>query len=116
MYNVGDKVRQILKEEWDEEMTFPEMVQKLIDGEFEAGTELVTTDADNDKNTFYVSKNTYGYGISKEADGFIPNKATFPSVLNAKWTVKEKVKEQPIKEMSIEELQKELGYKIKIVE
>lgn len=98
------------------EFTFPEMVQKLIDGEFEVGTELVVTDSDNDESTFYVRKNMYGYGISKETDWFFENKATFPSVLNAKWTVKEEVKEEPIKEMSIEELQKELGYKIKITE
>jgi len=96
--------------------TFPEMVQKLIDGEFEVGTELVMTDEDGLKGTFYVRKNMYGYGISKEADWFVENKATFPSVLNGIWTVKEEVKEEPIKEMSIEELQKELGYKIKITE
>ena len=101
---------QIEKVEESKEMTFPEMVQKLIDGEFEVGTELANSD---NRKIHYVLKNGYGYGLSARTDGFFgKTQLTYPSYVNAKW----KVKEQPIKEMSIEELQKELGYKIKIVE
>lgn len=96
---------QIEKVEESKEMTFPEMVQKLIDGEFEVGTELIVKDQDGDTKTYEVIKNMYGFGLDIE-------KSIYPSVFNGKWTVKE----QPIKEMSIEELQQELGYKIKIVE
>ena len=93
--------------------TFPEMVQNLIDGEFEVGTELVVKDKDNLESTFYVGENKYGYGFTTEPGGFFTDTgASLPSSVNGTWTVKE----QPIKEMSIEELQKELGHKIKIVE
>ncbi|WP_407390380.1 hypothetical protein [Carnobacterium jeotgali] len=104
--------KQIEKVEESKEMTFPEMVQKLIDGEFEAGTELIMTDPVNYKVTFYVVKNIYGYGLSTRKDDIEDTDLSYPSYINGAWTVKE----QPIKEMSIEELQKELGYKIKIVE
>lgn len=107
--NQVEKIEEI--ENMQTEMTFPEMAQKLIDGEFEVGTELVITDEDELEVTFYVTKNMYGYGISRFED-FEPTIVSNPSHINGKW----KVKEQPIKEMSIEEVQKELGYKIKIVE
>lgn len=103
---------QIEKVEESKEMTFPEMVQKLIDGEFEVGTELLSKDnIKNVEQSLYVGKNQYGYGLTTEPGGFFTTSGAFlPSGLNGTWTV------QQVKEMSIEELQKELGYKIKIVE
>lgn len=107
MYKVGDKVRQILKEGWDEEMTFPEMAQKLIDGQFEVGTELVTHG-----KSFWVDTHSGEYGLKDVDKGAFVSAMLRVTEMNAIWTVKE----QPIKEMSVEEVQKELGYKIKIVE
>lgn len=106
MGKVGDKVRQILKEERDKEMTFPEMAQKLIDGEFEIGTELVCN-----HESYWVNKLS-GYGLKPSKGAFVTQIHVGSIEMNSTW----KVKEQPTKEMSIEELQKELGYKIKIVE
>ena len=94
------------------EMTFPEMAQKLIDGKFEIGAELIAKDIQGDNTSFYVGNNVFGYGITYKKDEWVNNSATHASNFNATWTVKE----QPIKEMSIEEIQKELGYKLKIVE
>ena len=100
--------KQIEKVEESKEMTFPEMVQKLIDGEFEVGTELINLD-----NVYYVGKGGLdNYGITKDKNSWAIQATFGINQLNTLWTVKE----QPIKEMSIEELQKKLGYKIKIVE
>lgn len=88
------------------EMTFPEMAQKLIDGEFEVGTELVA-----DNKSYFVDK-ANGYGLKSKITGSIVCVQIGAYIMNSKWTVKE----QPIKEMSIEDIQKELGYKVKITE
>ena len=95
------------------QMTFPEMVQKLIDGEFEVGTELVA-----DGDSYFVDKVWRGgYGLSTSKSSYEVSVRLGASHMNSTWTVKEEVpEEEPIKEMSIEEVQKELGYKIKIVE
>lgn len=101
---------QIKKVENKTEFTFPEMAQKLIDGEFEIGTELVT----NDDSTYFVDRtgNSLKYGLKTIKDGGFVTSNISASDFNATW----KVKEQVIKEMSIEEIQKELGYKIKVTE
>lgn len=96
---------EIEKVEESKEMTFPEMVQKLIDGEFEVGTGLIATDKNGKNKRYEAVRNLCGYGINTE-------ESITPNYINGSWIVEE----QPIKEMSIEELQKELGYKIKIVE
>jgi len=94
-------------ENMQKEMTFPEMAQKLIDGEFEVGTELVSREA-----SFWVDKSSfYGYGLKHKKNNSNIEIIASSGHLNSRW----KVKEQKIKEMSIEQLQKELGYKIKIV-
>lgn len=98
---------QIEKVEESKKMTFPEMVQKLIDGEFEVGTELVTHG-----KSFWVGTHSGEYGLKDVDKGAFVSAMLRVTEMNATWTVKE----QPIKEMSIEELQKKLGYKIKIVE
>ena len=99
---------QIEKVEESKEMTFPEMVQKLIDGEFEVGTELVA-----DGDSYFVDKLSDGrYGLSPSKSSWEVSFKLGATSMNSTWTVKE----EPVKEMSIEELQKELGYKIKIVE
>lgn len=98
-------------------LLFPEFVQKLLNGDFEEGAEVTAKDRDGDIDTLYVGKNRYGYGLCDNAGSYFDNtSATFPSKMNGTWSVKEESKEEPIKEMSIEELQKELGYKIKITE
>lgn len=101
---------QIEKVENKTEFTFPQMAQKLIEGEFEEGTELVTDNG----STYFVDragyKRTYGLKSSKNG-GLVISQISAPD-FNATW----KVKEQSIKEMSIEEIQKELGYKIKVTE
>src|SRR5699024_10530607 len=96
------------------EFTFPEMVQKLIDGEFEVGTELVA-----DGKSYFVDRVLLQrkYGLKSNEEGSIVSTTIGANAFNAAWTVKEELtKEEPIKEMSIEEVQKELGYKIKITE
>lgn len=98
---------QIEKVEENKEMTFPEMVQKLIDGEFEVGTELVTRG-----KSFWVDTHSGEYGLKDVDKGAFVSATLRVTEINATWSVKE----QLIKEMSMEELQKELGYKIKIVE
>lgn len=101
----------------DEEFTFPEMAQKLIDGEFEEGTELIafrkSSIAGNILANYFVGVNgTDNYGLKEKTDSAFISTSLGASDFNATW----KVKEQPIKEMSIEEIQKELGYKIKVTE
>lgn len=95
------------------EFTFPEMAQKLIDGEFEVGTELVA-----DGKSYFVDKVWCGgYGLSTSKSSYEVSVKLGASHMNSTWTVKEELpKEEPTKEMTIEELQKELGYKIKITE
>lgn len=93
--------------EESKEMTFPEMVQKLIDGEFEVGTELVNNDL-----SYFVDETSKGYGLKPTKKGSTVTATLGSTAYNSKWSVKE----QPIKGMSIEEIEKELGYKIKIVE
>lgn len=102
--------RQLEKVENKTEFTFPQMAQKLIDGEFEIGTELVTSD----DSTYFVDRAGYKrtYGLKSSKNGGLVVSEIGASDFNATW----KVKEQPIKEMSIEEIQKELGYKIKVTE
>lgn len=95
--------------------TFPEMAQKLIDGDFEEGAEVTAKDRDGDIKTYYVGKNQYGYGLADSEGWFLEDTSTNPSSLNGRWEIV-LPKEEPIKEMSIEEVQKELGYKIKITE
>lgn len=106
---------EIEKVEENTNMTFLEMAQKLIDGEFEEGAEVTAKDRDGDIKTYYVGKNQYGYGLADSEGWFFEDTSTNPSSLNGRWEIV-LPKEEPIKEMSIEELQKELGYKIKIVE
>jgi len=93
----------------DNEFAFPQMAQKLIDGEFEIGTELVT----NDKS-YFVDRVSYSrnYGLKTSEHGVFVTSEISASDFNATW----KVKEQTVKEMSIEEIQRELGYKIKVTE
>ncbi|MEG0552779.1 MAG: hypothetical protein RR533_04535 [Carnobacterium sp.] len=100
---------QIEKVEESKEMTFPEMVQKLIDGDFEVGTELVA-----DNNSYFVDRVMWSnnYGLKSDISETTVMVNLSAHALNSTWTVQK----QPTKEMSIEELQKELGYKIKIVE
>ena len=98
-------------------LSFPEFAQKLLNGDFEEGAEVTAKDRDGDIETLYVGKNRYGYGLCDNTRVFSDNTSTaFPSKMNGTWSVKEESKEEPVKEMSIEELQKELGYKIKITE
>ena len=108
MFIKTEKVNEI--KNIQKEMTFPEMAQKLIDGKFKVGTELVS----DNRRSFWVMDShitgDFGLTISKLSDELdVP---IYGTDINAKW----KVKEELIKEMSIEQLQKELGYKIKIVE
>ena len=107
---------QIEKVEESKEMTFPEMAQKLIDGEFEVGTELICDDTSyfvGHATSYFVDHATInGYGLKSSINTAIVSVDIGASKMNKNWIVKE----EPIKEMSIEELQKELGYKIKIVE
>ena len=87
------------------EMTFPEMAQKLIDVEFEVGTELV-----NRGTSFWVAESV-GYGLKDSPESFTVSTKIGANSMNTIWKVKEE-----IKEMSIEDIQKELGYKVKITE
>lgn len=89
-------------------MTFAEMAAKLISGEFERGTELIAGG-----KSYFVRKPGAGYALSKNMEDVYVSAELNSVDFNSKWTVK---KEEPVKEMSIEELQKELGYKVKIVE
>lgn len=103
---------QIEKVEESKEMTFPEMTQKLIDGEFEVGTELENSYEYYEKSYWvHRSENTGNFGLSVSKYEDILKVELEGTDINGSWTAKEE-----IKEMSIEELQKELGYKIKIVE
>ena len=92
-------------------MTFPEMIQKLIDGEFEFDTEL-TNDYDNESYWVDTSK-SHMYGLKESRSSGSVSAKLGASVINARWSVKG---QPPIKEMSIEEIQKKLGHKVKIVE
>lgn len=92
--------------------TFPEMAQKLIDGDFEVGTELINSYEFYEKSYWvHQSENTGNFGLSVSKYEDILKVELEGTDINGLWTVKEE-----IKEMSFEELQKELGYKIKITE
>lgn len=96
--------------EENKEMTFPEMIQKLINGEFEFDTEL-TNDYDN-KSYWVDTSKSHMYGLKESRSSGSVSAKLGASVINARWSVKG---QPPIKEMSIEEIQKKLGHKIKIV-
>jgi len=103
MFIKTEKVNEI--KNIQKEMTFPEMAQKLIDGEFEVGTELV-----NRGTSFWVAESV-GYGLKDSPESFTVSTKIGANSMNTIWKVKEE-----IKEMSIEDIQKELGYKVKITE
>jgi len=108
--NYAMKPSQIELVDMTKSMTFPEIAEMVINGLIADGTELTMTDYDGDTEAYFVIKGDYGYGITAKQGRLMNSSLSFPSRMNGTWKLAEKVKE-----MSIEELQKELGYKIKIV-
>lgn len=95
----------------DNNMTFVEIISKVIAGVYDKGTELEVATTPFYNRKFYVSTNAAGdYGLSSTLDYQVAAPLSV-AMLNGKWSVVEEVKE-----MTIEEIQEELGYKIKVVE
>lgn len=90
--------------------TFAEIIQNMIDGEFEQGSVLK-----RDGRVLYVRKTLVGYGLSTSKDSIVLVEVPVSSHdINAIWTVEQP--EAVFEEMTIEEIQEKLGHKIKIVE
>lgn len=97
------------------EMTFAEVAQKLIDGEFTIGTQLTA-----DGYTYTVRRSMSGlYGLDTSADSGMITFKVYPTTIAAKWRLVEPdpvvVKPEP-KVMTVAEINAALGYEVQITE
>lgn len=85
------------------EFTFSELMAGLEKGYFEAGTEF-----QSECQTFVVRKTLVGLGL-REKEGDLIDVNIHAGTINGRWTLIEHRKE-----MTLEEIEAELGYKIKL--
>lgn len=85
------------------EFTFSELMAGLEKGYFEAGTEF-----QSEFQTFVVRKTLVGLGL-REKEGDLIEVNIHAGTINGRWTIIEHRKE-----MTLEEIEAELGYKIKL--
>lgn len=90
-----------------DKFTFAQVVQGLLEGYFEVGTSFQVKD-----RLLYVDRtSSSGYGL-KEDDGGVVSARIGANLINSTWKLVKS--EPPIKELSIDELESLLGYKVKI--
>lgn len=94
---------------WNGKMTFIEMIDRVIAGEFPVGTELKCEMRHSSRRFYIATNDDKNYGLTTKPDGR-PVASLGPSMFKGKWSVVEKVKE-----LTLEEVEKELGYKVKII-
>lgn len=91
-----------------EKFTFAQVVQGMLEGYFEEGAEfkVLGTSAFADNAIFH------GFGLKKEKNSGHIEMEIGANLINATWELV--VPEEPIKELTLDELEEILGYKVKI--
>ncbi len=105
----GDRVYYEYEElEPSNKFTFAQVVQGLLEGYFEDGTEfkVLGTSAFADNAIFH------GFGLKKEKNSNYIEMTIGASLINATWELV--VPEEPVKELTLDELEEILGHKVKI--
>jgi hypothetical protein len=88
--------------------TFAQVVQGLLEGYFEDGTEFKVLGM----SVFADKAVLHGFGLKKEKNGDYVEMEIGANLINATWELV--VPEEPIKELTLDELEELLGYKVKI--
>lgn len=91
-----------------DEFTFSQVVAGLEQGYFEVGTSFQVED-----RLLYVDRTpSSGYGLKEDEDGWRVSARIGVNLINSTWKLVKP--EPPIKELTIDELETLLGYKVKI--
>ena len=91
-----------------DEFTFSQVVAGLEQEYFEVGTSFQV-----EGKSLYVDRVPFsGYGLKETEDGNVVNAHIGANLINATWKLAKP--EQPIKEITIDEIESLLGYKVKI--